>query len=132
MVVVDGHFFQVRSAGSVREVPHKVLSPFAAVTAFSPDQSITVENCPDLSLPDFSVRRLAPIFRTRRHAVSSLAAVSYFGSGINRGARKIAEISTRMSMPGELFIQDMKGFAAFWPEAKYGKMRIEGRDPVNA
>jgi len=26
----------------------------------------------------------------------------------------------------------MKGFAAFWPEAKYGKMRIEGRDPVNA
>ncbi len=28
--------------------------------------------------------------------------------------------------------KDMKGFAAFWPEAKYGKMRIEGRDPVNA
>jgi hypothetical protein len=26
----------------------------------------------------------------------------------------------------------MKGIAAFWPEAKYGKMRIEGRDPVNA
>ena len=26
----------------------------------------------------------------------------------------------------------MKGFAAFWPEAKSGKMRIEGRDPVNA
>ena len=49
MVVVDGHFFQVRSDGSVREVPHNVLSPFAAVTAFSPDQSITVENCPDLS-----------------------------------------------------------------------------------
>ena len=49
MVVVDGHFFQVRSDGSVREVPHNVLSPFAAVTAFSPDQSITLENCPDLS-----------------------------------------------------------------------------------
>jgi len=47
MVVVDGHFFQVRSDGSVREVPHNVLSPFAAVTAFSPDQSITVENCPE-------------------------------------------------------------------------------------
>jgi acetolactate decarboxylase len=49
MVVVDGHFFQVRSDGSVREVQDNVLSPFAAVTAFSPDQSITVENCPDLS-----------------------------------------------------------------------------------
>ena len=49
VVVVDGHFFPVRSDGSVRKVPHNVLSPFAAVTAFSPDQSITVENCPDLS-----------------------------------------------------------------------------------
>jgi acetolactate decarboxylase len=49
MVVVDGHFFQVRSDGSVREVQDNVLSPFAAVTAFSPDQSINLENCPDLS-----------------------------------------------------------------------------------
>src|SRR6516162_8750781 len=49
MVVVDGHFFQVRSDGSVREVPEDVLSPFAAVTAFSPDQSIVLDNCPDLS-----------------------------------------------------------------------------------
>ena len=46
MVVVDGHFYQVRSDGSVREVQDNVLSPFAAVTAFSPDQSITLENCP--------------------------------------------------------------------------------------
>ena len=49
MVVVDGHFFQVRSDGSVREVQDNVLSPFAAVTAFSPDQSIALVNCPDLS-----------------------------------------------------------------------------------
>jgi len=49
MVVVDGHFFQVRSDGSAREVQDSVLSPFAAVTAFSPDHSITLENCPDLS-----------------------------------------------------------------------------------
>jgi len=49
MVVVDGHFFQVRSDGSVREVGDNVLSPFATVTAFSPDQSIALDNCPDLS-----------------------------------------------------------------------------------
>jgi len=49
MVVVDGHFFQVRSDGSVKEVNDKVLSPFAAVTAFSPDRSITLDDCPDLS-----------------------------------------------------------------------------------
>jgi acetolactate decarboxylase len=49
MVVVDGHFFQVLSDGSVKEVNDNVLSPFAAVTAFSPDRSITLDDCPDLS-----------------------------------------------------------------------------------
>jgi acetolactate decarboxylase len=49
MVIVDGHFFQVRSDGSVREVRDDVLSPFAAVTAFSPDQSMILADCPDLS-----------------------------------------------------------------------------------
>ena len=49
MVIVDGHFYQVRSDGSVREVQDNVLSPFAAVTAFSADQAITLDYCPDLS-----------------------------------------------------------------------------------
>ena len=44
MVIVDGHFFQVRSDGSVREVQDNVLSPFAAVTAFSADQAITPDS----------------------------------------------------------------------------------------
>src|SRR5271156_4384284 len=49
MVIVDGHFFQVSSDGSVREVRDDVLSPFAAVTAFSPDKSMILADCPDLS-----------------------------------------------------------------------------------
>jgi acetolactate decarboxylase len=49
MVIVDGQFFQVCSDGSVREAQDNVLSPFAAVTAFSPDQSITLDHCPDLA-----------------------------------------------------------------------------------
>jgi len=49
MVIVDGHFFQVRSDGSVTEVRDNVLSPFAAVTAFSADQTIPLDYCPDLS-----------------------------------------------------------------------------------
>jgi acetolactate decarboxylase len=49
MVVVDGQFFQVRSDGSVREVSDTAISPFAVVTDFSPDRSLTVDDCPDLS-----------------------------------------------------------------------------------
>jgi acetolactate decarboxylase len=49
MVVVDGHFFQVHSDGNVREVQDDILVPFAAVTDFSPDRSVTLDNCTDLS-----------------------------------------------------------------------------------
>jgi acetolactate decarboxylase len=49
MVVVDGQFFQVRSDGSVRECADEVLSPFAVVTRFAPDASVTLDRCTDLS-----------------------------------------------------------------------------------
>jgi len=49
MVIVDGNFFQVRSDGSVREVEDNTPSPFAAITAFSPDDVVTLDNCPDLA-----------------------------------------------------------------------------------
>jgi acetolactate decarboxylase len=48
MVVVDGQFFQVRSDGSVRECDDDDLSPFAVVTRFVPDLTVTLSRCPDL------------------------------------------------------------------------------------
>jgi acetolactate decarboxylase len=49
MVIVDGHVFQVRSDGSVRECHDDVLSPFAVITSFAPEAAVTLEECPDLS-----------------------------------------------------------------------------------
>jgi acetolactate decarboxylase len=49
MVVVDGRFFQVRSDGSVRECTDDMLSPFAVVTRFLPDEAVTLRHCPDLN-----------------------------------------------------------------------------------
>jgi acetolactate decarboxylase len=48
MVVVDGHFFQVRSDGSVQECGDDVLSPFAVVTRFMPEAETTLTQCADL------------------------------------------------------------------------------------
>jgi acetolactate decarboxylase len=48
MVVVDGHCFQVRSDGSVRECDDDVLSPFAVVTRFAPQVEDTLGHCPDI------------------------------------------------------------------------------------
>jgi acetolactate decarboxylase len=49
MAVMDGHFYQVRCDGSVREVGDDVLSPFAAVTHFAPDTRIDLQRFHDLS-----------------------------------------------------------------------------------
>ena len=49
MVVVDGRFYQVWSDGSVRECAEDMLSPFAVVTRFVPDEAVTLPLCPDLS-----------------------------------------------------------------------------------
>ncbi len=48
MVIVDGHFFQVRSDGSVKEVGDEVASPFAVVTHFKPDLKVVMNECPNL------------------------------------------------------------------------------------
>lgn len=49
MVIVDGHFFQVRCDGSVREVEESTLSPFAAITEFSPETAVQLAQCPDMA-----------------------------------------------------------------------------------
>jgi len=49
MVIVDGHFFQVRSDGSVHECGDDVLSPFAVITRFAPDAAVTMDRCPEMS-----------------------------------------------------------------------------------
>jgi acetolactate decarboxylase len=49
MVALDGHFFQVRSDGTVRTAADSDLSPFAAVTRFKADNSIDVAESPDLA-----------------------------------------------------------------------------------
>jgi acetolactate decarboxylase len=49
MVIVDGHFFQARCDGSVREVDDDVLTPFAVITRFSAEMAVTLEQCQDMS-----------------------------------------------------------------------------------
>jgi acetolactate decarboxylase len=49
MVILDGHFFQIRGDGSVTEAKDDALSPFAVVTHFKSDVTVDLPICPDLS-----------------------------------------------------------------------------------
>jgi len=48
MAIIDGHFYQVRCDGSVREIGDEVLSPFAVITRFAPDAHLDLEEFHDL------------------------------------------------------------------------------------
>jgi acetolactate decarboxylase len=87
MVIVDGHFFQVRSDGSVREVEDSVLTPFAAITAFSSGSSVQMDSCPDFS-------HLTSRFEALRHSDNVFFALRVdgkFGYVHTRAMRRTSE-----------------------------------------
>ncbi|QDU60923.1 Alpha-acetolactate decarboxylase [Planctomycetes bacterium Pan216] len=50
MVVLDGHFYQVRDDGTVSEASDEEMSPYAMITRFSePNEWKSVENCDSLA-----------------------------------------------------------------------------------
>src|ERR1700683_4888632 len=61
MVIVNGHFLQVKCEGSVREVDDAVPSPFAVITRFAPEPAVTLDQCPDMG-------RLTSRFDALRHS----------------------------------------------------------------
>lgn len=48
MVVLDGHFYQVRGTGTAHEVADQTLTPFAVITHFVPDQTLEISDCSTL------------------------------------------------------------------------------------
>lgn len=83
MVILDGHFFQVRSDGSVTEAKDDALSPFAVVTHFKSDVTVDLQICPDLS------SLFAQFDQLRTHGQLFLCIAVYAMSKINSRKRKV-------------------------------------------
>ena len=49
MVVIDGHFYQVRGDGTVHEVSDAVRTPYAMITHFPPGETVPLADCDDLA-----------------------------------------------------------------------------------
>ena len=58
MVVLDGHFYQVRSDGSVRDVDDKVRTPYAMVTRFPAGPAVALPPTADLAALTQQIDRL--------------------------------------------------------------------------
>jgi acetolactate decarboxylase len=58
MIAVDGRFYQVKSDGTVGKANDRELSPFAVVTFFTPEQTIEIDECRDLSALSVQLNKL--------------------------------------------------------------------------
>ena len=126
MVVVDGHFFQVRSDGSVKEAQKNVLSPFATVTAFSPDHTVTLDNCPDLSYltSQFDALRLSDNFF---YALRVDGTFDYIHARAMRRTKEGVPLVQAAAVQPEFEFQDISGtLVGFWTPEYAKSLNVPG------
>ena len=126
MVIVDGHFFQVRSDGSVQEVDDNALSPFAVVTRFAPEPAITLDQCPDLA-------HLTSRFDTLRHSDNIFFALRVDGQfdyihtrAMSRTEEGVPLVQAAAVQP-EFEFQDISGtLVGFWTPEYAKTLNVPG------
>jgi acetolactate decarboxylase len=126
MVIVDGHFFQVRSDGSVTEVQDNVLSPFAAVTAFSADQAITMDYCADLSdlTTQFDALRPSDNFF---YALRVDGTFDYIHARAMRRTKEGVPLVQAAAVQPEFEFQNVSGtFVGFWTPEYAKSLNVPG------
>jgi acetolactate decarboxylase len=124
MVVVDGEFYQARSDGTVRKCDDNALSPFAVVTAFTPDDETRLEDCRDLD-------QLVARFDELRHSENYFYALrvdGHFDYVHTRAMCRTKEgtplVQAAAKQP-EFELRELEGtLVGFWtPE--YAKLRLQ-------
>jgi len=126
MVIVDGHFFQARGDGLVKEVDDEVLCPFAVVTRFAPDSTIVLPQCPDLS-------HLVTQFDQLRNSDNfffALRAEGHFGYIRTRAMRRTEEgvpLVQAAAVQPEFEFHDISGtLVGFWTPEYVKTLNVPG------
>ena len=126
MVIVDGHFYQVRSDGSVHEADDNALSPFALVTRFAPEPAVTLDQCPDLA-------HLTSRFDTLRHSDNVFFALrvdgrfDYIHTRAMARTREGVPLVQAASLQPEFQFQDIAGtLVGFWTPEYARTLNVPG------
>ena len=126
MAIVDGHVYQVRCDGSVREVGDDVLIPFAAITRFDPNTQVDLQQCPDLNhlLAQFDE------LRDSDNIFYSIRVDGHFDTMHTRAVCKVEEGGTLVqaaAVQPEFKFQNVSGtLVGFWTPAYAKTLNIPG------
>lgn len=126
MVIVDGHVYQVRCDGSVREVADDVLTPFAVITGFTPHATSELEPCPDLGGLLAQVDRL----RDSENMFYSIKIDGHFDTMHTRAVCKVEKgvrLVNAAAVQPEFKFSDIEGtLVGFWTPSYARTMSIPG------
>ena len=126
MVMVDGHVFQVRADGSVNECADAVLAPFAVVTHFEPETTVTLELCPELKALTFRFDRL----RKSDNLFFALRVDGHFGYVHTRAMCKTREgvpLVKAAAVQPEFEFHDIPGtLVGFWTPEYAKRLSVPG------
>ncbi|QEH39129.1 Alpha-acetolactate decarboxylase [Aquisphaera giovannonii] len=126
MVVVDGHFYQVRSDGMVSEVADGVSSPYAVLTKFDPGVPTPLSNCSSLADLEGELDRL----RTSDNLFYAIRVDGVFSSVRTRAVPRTADgvplVQAAASQP-EFHLADVRGtIVGFWSPAYFKTLTVPG------
>jgi acetolactate decarboxylase len=126
MAIIDGHVYQVRSDGSVREVGDDVLSPFAAVTRFDPDARADLELCPDLE----GLLKVFDRLRASENMFYALRVDGFFDAMHTRAMCKTEEgvpLVQAAAVQPEFHLRDVSGtLVGFWTPEYAKTLNVPG------
>jgi acetolactate decarboxylase len=126
MVIVNGDVFQVRADGSVRKVGDEVLSPFAAITNFTPGPQNILEDCPNLA-------HLTARFDTLRHSENVFYALrvdglfDYIHTRAMRRTKEGVPLLEAAAVQPEFEFNNIKGtLVGFWTPEYAKTLNVPG------
>jgi acetolactate decarboxylase len=114
MVVVDGHFYQVRGDGTVREVEDGARTPYAMITRFPVGDAVALADCADLAGLQGQLDRL----RDSANVFYAVRVDGEFDSVLTRSVRQTPEgvpLVAAASRQQEFHLQGVRGtLVGFW------------------
>jgi acetolactate decarboxylase len=126
MIVLDGEFYQVRSDGSVRLADDGQLAPFAVVTHFAPEQTVTIQ--PFATMGEMCAQLDAR--RTSDNLFYAARLRGRFRHIHNRAACKVGPHETLVEAAahqGEFHADDVSGtLVGFWTPAYVRSIGVAG------
>ncbi len=114
MVALEGHFYQVRGDGTVREVENEGRSPYAMVTRFSAGDEVELPDCADLASLHAQLDRL----RDSQNVFYAIRVDGEFDAVTTRSVTRTPEgvpLVAAASQQHEFYLRNIRGtLAGFW------------------